>query len=50
MELIFNELSLQPQVDSVHAVNVLIENLVKTYARSKSQGFDKIRFHQVLKK
>ena len=47
MELIFNELSLQPSVDNAQIANSLVEKLIKTYAQAKSKGFKKIRFHQV---
>ena len=47
MELIFNELSLQPLIDNVHVANLLVENLIKTYSQARSRGFKKIRFHKV---
>lgn len=47
MELIFNELSLQPSVEDTHTANVLVEKLIKTYSQAKSRGFKRIRFHQV---
>lgn len=48
MELIFNELSLQPAAPDAHSANSLVENLIKTHAKATSLGFKKIRFHQVL--
>jgi len=47
MELIFNELSLQPSVSDTHSANLLVEKLIQTYSKAKSHGFKKIRFHQV---
>ena len=47
MELIFNELSLQPLIKNEHTANWLVENLIKTYSQAKSRGFKKIRFHEV---
>jgi len=47
MELIFNELSLQPSVGNAQTANLLVENLIKTYSQARSRGFKKIRFHQV---
>lgn len=46
MELIFNELSLKPPIDSEHAANLAVEKLIATYSKAKPQGFQKIRFHQ----
>lgn len=47
MELIFNELSLQPSVVNAQIANLLVEKLIKTYAQAKSKGFKKIRFHKI---
>lgn len=47
MELIFNELSLQPTILEAHSANVVVEKLIKTYAKAKKMGFTKIRFHKV---
>lgn len=47
MELIFNELSLQPAAPDTYSANGLVENMIKTHAKAKSLGFKKIRFHRV---
>jgi hypothetical protein len=47
MELIFNELSLQPTASDPHSAQLLVEKIAQTYSKAKSQGFQKIRFHEV---
>lgn len=47
MELIFNELSLKPSIDSAHSAQLLVEKLIQSYSKAKTKGFNKIRFHQV---
>jgi hypothetical protein len=47
MELIFNELSIQPACGDVYAANLLVEKLIQTHAKAKALGLKKIRFHQV---
>lgn len=47
MELIFNELSLQPTANDLHSAQLLVEKIAQTYSKAKSQGFQKIRFHEV---
>ncbi len=46
MELIFNEISLQPAVSNIHIVDEKVRIFLKTYAAAKMHGFRKVRFYK----
>ena len=48
MELIFNELSLQPAIDSTREANSLVGKLMEMFSKAEKLGFRKIRFHSAL--
>lgn len=48
MELVFNELSIQPHATNPFEADQLVGQLIKTYAEGKKHNFKKIRFHVLL--